>query len=204
LFCQPALEVDDDLAGRLFRVSPDDTTLDLSPVEMRVALVSSRKGEVCAEVIARIVGTPDLFVATWKNAREPADQAVFSDVALEVLAADERCIARLSIVVRGDTDERLLLDAVIDVNESIVFEGNSFAFQLKVNSGPVDVRHLSERLDFTCTLRSFSPSGSGSERLAVNSRGRTGVKFFLFADVKESIEIFTAIHFRTGRVDIGP
>lgn len=155
-------------------------------------------------MIARIVRAPDFFGATWKNAREPADQAVFADVPLEVLAADECCVARLSIVVQCDTDERLLFDAVIDVNESIAFEGNAFAFQLQVNSSSIDVRHLPDRLDFACTLRSSSPSGSGSERLVVNSRGRTGVEFFLFTDVKETVEIFATIHFWTRCVDVGP
>lgn len=41
LFRQPALEVDDDLPGGLFRICPADTTLDLSPVEMIVPLVPS-------------------------------------------------------------------------------------------------------------------------------------------------------------------
>ena len=41
LFRQPALEVDDDLPGGLFRICPADTTLGLSPVEMIVPLVPS-------------------------------------------------------------------------------------------------------------------------------------------------------------------
>jgi hypothetical protein len=204
LFRQPAFEVDDDLAGGLFLVRPTDATLDFSPMEVVVSLVPSMQGEVCAEVIARIVGTPDLLIATWKHAREPADQAVFADMTLEVLAAHECCVAGIPIAVRRDTDECLLLDAVVDVNESIAFEANAFAFQLQLNLGTPDVRHLSNRLNFTGTLRGSSSCESGFDRLIIDCRRRTGFDIFFFADVKESFNIFTTIHVLTRRVNIGP
>ena len=72
-FCQPAFEVDDDLAGGLFWVRPTDATLDLSPMEVVVPLVSAMQGEVCAEVVARIVGTSDLLSALWQHTRKPAN-----------------------------------------------------------------------------------------------------------------------------------
>jgi hypothetical protein len=113
-FCQPAFEVDDNLAGGLLRVRPTDTTLDLSPMVVEVPLIPSMQREVCAEVIARIVGTPDLFVTIWKHAREPADRTMLAEVALEMLAAGKCCVARVPIVIQCVTDVWLLFYAVVN------------------------------------------------------------------------------------------
>ena len=71
---------------------------------------------------------------------------------LEMLAAGKCCVARVSIVIRCVTNEGLLLDVVIGVNEAVAFEADAFTFQLQVDSSSIDVRHLSERLGFTTAL----------------------------------------------------
>lgn len=127
LLDQPAFEIGDNLAGGFFREPVTDTTLDFSPVEMLVPFVSSMEGEVCAEMVACVVRTPDLLIAPWEHARELADRAMHAQVSLQVLSAGKCCVARLSIATRRDTDEWLLFDVVIGVNEAIAFEVNSIA-----------------------------------------------------------------------------
>jgi hypothetical protein len=114
-------------------------------MEVVIPLVPSVQGEVRAEVIARVVGTPDFLVATRKHAWEPADRTMLAEMALEVLTTGKCCVARVSVVIWCDTDKWLLFDVVISVNEAVSFKANTVAFELQIDPSSIAVGHLSDR-----------------------------------------------------------
>jgi hypothetical protein len=87
----------------------------------------------------------------------------------------------------------------VSVDDSVVFETDTIAFQVQVNASAVDILHLLAWLNFPGSFQGPASAGSGSIWLGLKRRHWTGLNFSL--DMEEAVHVFATVHVCTGRVN---
>lgn len=139
LVLEPALEIGQDFACLLLVVSVANAELGLSPVEMLVAFVCLVGLEVCTEMVARVVRSPDLLHTVRQHTRVWPVGAVTAHVALQVLASLEGSTTDRAVPFELTAQERLLAGRrLADSHELIILKCYRFAFERNGDSVPTD------------------------------------------------------------------